>query len=88
MSLTDDAMEQVERLFKENIKLRARAEEAERQLADLRGQIAADLNGVAAELQQRADEAGADNRTGQTILLVQAEAYAAAAKRVATGGSE
>ena len=83
MSFVDDAMEQVERLFEENIELRARAEAAESALAEQRKQIATDLDGVAAEMQQRA--ADSDDPTGRTILLVQAEVYADAAKRVLAG---
>lgn len=82
MSLADDAMKQVARLFKENNELRAGAEAAKRDLAELRERIAADLDGVAEELRDRADQAGSDNRTGQAVMLVQAKAYAAAAGRI------
>lgn len=62
-----------------NTMLRKGITKARAEMAELRERIVSDLYDVAEELKQ---QAGSDNRTGQTILLVKADAYADAAERV------
>lgn len=65
-----------------NTMLRKGITKTRAEMAELRERIVSDLYDVAEELKQQADRAGSVNRTGQTVLLVKADAYADAAERV------
>ena len=65
-----------------NTMLRKGITKTRAEIAELRERIVSDLYDVAEELKQQADQAGADNRTGQTVLLAKADTYADAAERV------
>lgn len=65
-----------------NTMLRKGITKTRAEMAELREQIASELLDRAEELKRRADQAGSDNPTGRTVMLVQAEVWSDAAEHV------
>ena len=53
---------------------------------EVRESIGGDFDAAIARLEQRANDAGSDNPTGRTVLLLQIEVYRTLAAKIRSGG--